>query len=178
MSCRRSATIRTSPATWTTSTSIYGREAWTRSGAHGPPSMKTSPPPRSRRKIPAWASAERWRFSARRWPDEQGEDGDDECRAAPLAVDSASCDTGDADRPRERASAGAGRNRPVDRTGRSEGAAGVRRSPQHALLQRQGRGNREQARRTVRRKTAEASRLHVLSAGHRLRQDDSRRAPL
>src|SRR5713226_3461644 len=59
MSCRRWATTRTSPATWTTSTSIFVPAPTTRWGACGPRSMKTSLPPRSRWRIPAWASADR-----------------------------------------------------------------------------------------------------------------------
>src|SRR5258707_13239536 len=50
-----------SPATWTTSTSIFVPAPTTRWGACGPRSMKTSLPPRSRWRIPAWASADRRR---------------------------------------------------------------------------------------------------------------------
>src|SRR6201991_3796545 len=59
MSCRRSATIRTLPVTWTISTSIYVPAPTTPWGARGLRSMKTSPLPRSRRKTPAWESADR-----------------------------------------------------------------------------------------------------------------------
>ena len=68
--------------------------------------------------------------------------------------------------------------RSVDRTGRSQGAAGLRRSAQFAVLEREGRGVREQARRAVCGKAAEEARLHVLPAGDRLRPDDARRASL
>src|SRR5258706_831732 len=66
-SCRRWATTRMSPATWTTSTSIFVPAPTTRWGACGPRSMKTSLPPRSRWRIPAWASADR-RARLRRCP--------------------------------------------------------------------------------------------------------------
>jgi len=50
-------------------------------------------------------------------------------------------------------------------------------TPQPAVLERQGRGFREQDRRTVRREAAEEARLHVLPQ-HRLRADDARSASL
>src|SRR3979490_2563031 len=56
MSCRHSATTRTSPATWTTFTSICVPAPMTRRGGCGRRNTKTSLPPPSRRRIPAWAS--------------------------------------------------------------------------------------------------------------------------
>ena len=53
--------------------------------------------------------------------------------------------------------AGTEQSGPVDRTGRSECAAGLRRSAQSAVLQREGRRVREQARRAVRRRSSTRS---------------------
>ena len=103
---------------------------------------------------------------------------DDTCRAEALAGD---CNIGGLRRPRRarcRPRADQGNRRSVDRARRSQGAARLRRPAQSAVLQREGRGVREQARRTVRREAAEEARLHVLPAGDRLRPDDAWRPSL
>src|SRR6267154_4222960 len=64
-SCRRLAIIRTSPATWTTSTSICVPAPTTPSGARGPPRRKTSRRPTPRRRIPAWEGNDLSEYAAR-----------------------------------------------------------------------------------------------------------------
>ena len=58
-SCQPSATIRMSPATWTTFMSICVPGRMTPSGACGLPRVKTNPTPTPRQKSPAWEANDR-----------------------------------------------------------------------------------------------------------------------